>query len=170
MVIDLEKRTNIKFLRPSARMDAKRGGKKNKKKVESEEDWRYHPVLASGQVLASGMLDPILFQSYKNEVILPVIKLLCGLKFEEDFRLDDEMGVKPGRFAHVPVPEEFVNRPYVDLYEYFAANGVVPLGIYRVANNDGLFFFGNKLPFVYTSPVGPVLLREKDLVYVLKRN
>lgn len=165
MVIDLEKRTNIKFLRPSSR-----DGKRGKKAEQSDaEDWKYHPVLASGQVLASGMLDPILFQSYKNDVILPVIKLLCGLKFEEDFMMDDEINVKPGWFAHVPVPEVYINRPYVDLFEHFAANGAIPLGVYRVSNNDGLFFFGNALPFVYTSPIGPVLLREKDLVYVLKR-
>jgi hypothetical protein len=137
MVIDLEKRANIKFLRPSAR-DGKRGKKQGL--CDDEEDWKYHPVLASGQVLASGMLDPILFQSYKNDVILPVIKLLCGLKFEEDYRMDHEVGVKPGRFAHVPVPDDFINRPYVDVYEYFASHGVIPMGIYRVANNDGYIY------------------------------
>jgi hypothetical protein len=53
MIIDLEKRTNIKFLRPTAR-DGKRGKKQDTR--DDEEDWKYHPVLASGQVLASGMV------------------------------------------------------------------------------------------------------------------
>lgn len=166
VLTDLQKRTNIKFLQPSARSG---NGKKRVKTDAEEYDWNYHPVLASGRVLASGMLDPILFQSFKNGAILPFVKLLCGLKFEEDYQMEEELGVESSRFAHIPVPTQFEGRPYAELYSYFTAVGVVPLGIYRQSDNDGLFYWGNKLPYCYTSPAPPVLLREKDLIYVLRR-
>jgi hypothetical protein len=59
-------------------------------------------------------------------------------------------------------------RPFLELFQELVMNhGIVPLGIYRAADESGL---GNELPFVYTNPLASMLLKETDIICVLARS
>jgi len=165
-IISIEKRSNIKFVRPGVSRKSKRAVGPGE---EHASDWSYHPMLASGQILAEGMLDTILFCSYKDSVILGVCKLLCGIRVEEDYQQDKALSIQHSTFTLIPLPISFENRPYSALYRWMASQGIIPMGIYRQADTDGVYHWGNRLPYVYSNPLPSVLLREHDLIYVLMR-
>ncbi|KAJ3414468.1 potassium channel, sub T, member 2 [Chytridiales sp. JEL 0842] len=168
VILDLSRRTNINYLSPAA--------KKSKKTIQSQSaisttlvdeglDYLSAPVFAAGRVIVASMLDCMLYQLVKNPTVLEVVKQLCGVRTAKDVKLDKQMNINPAHLCQVNVPDSLVGRPFVELFDEFSIrHGVVPIGIYRASDNDGL---GNRLPFVYTNPLASLLLKENDVVYVL---
>ncbi|KAI8837435.1 hypothetical protein BJ741DRAFT_603461 [Chytriomyces cf. hyalinus JEL632] len=186
VILEVPKRSHIHFLHPSpttASTSYKRRFKsavtsvaknfmkpvpemKPKEKSALEHiDFLYTPVFASGRVVSSSMLDSILFQLYRNPSILEVFMTLCGVGGDKlDAGLSEVYGIRPSWITQVPIPREFVDRSYGDLYHEMAAHqGAVPLGIYRPVHPR----FRNVLPFVFTNPGAEVILHQEDMIFVL---
>ncbi|KAH6564138.1 hypothetical protein BASA50_006828 [Batrachochytrium salamandrivorans] len=179
VVIHLEKRTNIKFLRPTARKKrqirkSKFGVNRNQTRqqadlLDEQNDWIddvfFAPVFASGRVLASSMIEPVLFQTYTNPFILDIFNAFCGVQYLKEQSIHAQLGVERSGLCYICVPVEFVGRTFGLMFENLAHNaGVIPIGLLREEIDTGL---GNKLPFIVTNPIFSLLLKATDLVYVL---
>nr|KAJ3416644.1 potassium channel, sub T, member 2 [Polyrhizophydium stewartii] len=173
VVIHLHKRTNIKFLRPTARKRA------HKRKVSAlrrptssdlQHDWQddvfFAPVFAAGRALSTSMIEPVLFHTYTNPFILDIFNAFCGVQYKKNQDMHDQLGIDRAGLCYVTVPPEFVHLPFGKLYENLACSvGVIPIGLLREeVDQAGL---GNKLPFIVANPPFSLLLKETDLVYVL---
>ncbi|KAJ3330216.1 potassium channel, sub T, member 2 [Blyttiomyces sp. JEL0837] len=164
VIIELSKRSHINYLRPSAKQSNKRNRKASAVANTIEEqglNYLYAPVFASGRVVAAAMLDCILYQLLNNSSVLEVFNLFCGVRMKKDVELDKLLGIAPTFLSQIDVPDAYVGKPFGDLYrELTLHHGIIPVGIYRDADDQGL---GNRLPFVFTNPLASVLLRSTDL-------
>ncbi|KAI8909194.1 hypothetical protein EDD86DRAFT_150601 [Gorgonomyces haynaldii] len=79
-IIDLEKRSNVKFLRPSSRKMT-RGKKKEGPDFEADivHNAYYTPMYGAGRVLTTSMLEKVLYKLYFQPSILSVFRSICGL-------------------------------------------------------------------------------------------
>ncbi|KAK9720618.1 hypothetical protein K7432_004028 [Basidiobolus ranarum] len=120
---------------------------------------------ASGQVFVDCSIDHLFYQSYHNGAIMKIVKLLCGLRSQKDIAFDTKLNITSSYLCYIQVPPKFVGRPYDALYRELATEqGIIPLGLLRAPSMD----LGNISPFVLTNPVPAILLRDHDLIYVLK--
>ncbi|KAJ3389880.1 hypothetical protein HDU92_000825 [Lobulomyces angularis] len=174
IIIELQRRRNIKFLKPSGiRHEVAKERKKifgengngKQKMLQRTTDFFYHPLYASGNVVVGAMLDSILFQTYQNDSVLDIFKLFCGLRYEKDVEAEQNFGYEPSFLTPIPLPEGFEGGCFIDLYYHLTNLGIVPLALLRETVKE----WSNHLPFVYTNPVPSCLLRKTDLVYVLKK-
>ena len=96
-----------------------------------------------------------------------MVKLFCGIRYERTVQAYKDLKVDPSHLCYVDCPVEFVGNTFGDLYETFSVqNGIIPLGLLRPAGD--FKESGNILPYVYTNPLRSILLKEHDLVFVLK--
>ncbi|KAL7753310.1 hypothetical protein RI367_001085 [Sorochytrium milnesiophthora] len=129
-------------------------------------DVTFDPAFASGYAFVDSMLDNTLFQTYFNNTILDIVKLLCGLRSRTELIIDHDMKLQSSYLCYIDVPEDFVDKPFGELYENLAVeHGVIPLGLYRAPCER----LNNKFHFVYTNPPPKLLVKETDLVYVLNK-
>ncbi|KAK6097551.1 hypothetical protein MT418_001655 [Batrachochytrium dendrobatidis] len=179
VVIHLQKRANIKFLRPTARKrrqirKTRIGALQNHVPLEKDmrdayNDWIddvfFAPVFAAGRVLSNSMIEPVLFQSYTNPFILDIYNAFCGVQYLKQRHVQSQLGVERAGLCYVCVPQDFIGKPFGQLFEYFAHDaGVVPIGLLREEIDPSA---SNKLPFIVTNPLFSLLLKKSDLVYVL---
>ncbi|ORX63770.1 hypothetical protein K493DRAFT_322074 [Basidiobolus meristosporus CBS 931.73] len=122
-------------------------------------------IYASGQVFVDCSIDHLFYLSYHNKAIMKLVKLLCGLRSQKDLALDTKLDITSSYLCYIKVPEKFVGMSYNSLYRELATEqGIIPLGLFRAPDLD----LGNTTPFVFTNPVPAMLLKNDDLVYVLK--
>ncbi|TPX44523.1 hypothetical protein SeMB42_g01752 [Synchytrium endobioticum] len=169
VIIELQKRSHIKFLRPTGKRLA---GKKHRRQQQAPPEdidlggeHLFAPMFAAGRVVAAPMLDSILYQTFHSKVLLEVFNSLCGVRYQRDIDLDRELRIDPAYLSYIDTPDEFSGRPFKDVYRELALNhGIVPLGLLRDCDDPEL---GNRLPFVYGNPISSLLLKSSDLIFVL---
>ncbi|KAF9110634.1 potassium channel, sub T, member 2 [Mortierella sp. AM989] len=123
------------------------------------------PIFASGQVLVSRLLDNVLFQAYSKAHILDLVKLCCGFRFKQAIEMDQILGIDCSNICLIDPPAHSVGKPFLELFQALALGyGIVPLGLYRAPDSD----LKNSLPFVFTNPLPGILLKDTDMIYVLK--
>jgi hypothetical protein len=165
VLIELQTRNHIKFLRPGMRKLRKRSQQNTVSREGAVGDVLYAPIFAAGRVLVATMLDSILYQTYFNTSILEIFQLLCGIRLETHRQMDNALGIKPSYLTYIDFPADFTGKTFGELYRFLAENhGVIPVGLYR---DTGDAFLMNKLPFVFTNPLPGILLKPNDLIYVI---
>ena len=94
----LERRSNIRFLRPTAKKKMMNKRKRlnshldiihanNHKEPDWSDDFYFAPVYAGGRILSSSMLESILFQAYHNQFILDIFNAFCGVRYRVSYVL-----------------------------------------------------------------------------------
>ncbi|CDS07314.1 hypothetical protein LRAMOSA01263 [Lichtheimia ramosa] len=175
-IVNLVERSNIKF------MHLLQG-----KQVDDEEiDVFYTPAYAAGDVVAESLISNVLLsQTYSKPEIVQVIRAMSGMPVIHHSHLTSHLGYSSSskteyttrhqhtsstakastcRFASMPVPDSFVGKTFVALFEaWLLDHGILALGLFRAPTAA----FGNELPFVYSNPVPSLMLLESDHVYVL---
>ncbi|KAI8923981.1 hypothetical protein BC831DRAFT_12792 [Entophlyctis helioformis] len=173
LIVELGRRTNIKFLRPTVKHDVakrtlQRGNQPRAPPAEVAallHDPYFTPVYAGGRVISSSMVEPILFQTFHTPCTIDVFHALCGERFKTDLELDELMDIAPAGLCQIAVPALAVDRPYAFLFQILATEyGVIPIGLLRESIDPA---WGNKLPFVITNPVRSLLVKRDDLVFVI---
>ncbi|KAJ3396427.1 hypothetical protein HDU92_003049 [Lobulomyces angularis] len=178
LITELQRRQHIKFLKPVEKtaknfqkLRKKNFAKKFVNKTEkiknsSSLEYYYSPVFANGAVVVGATLESILFQTFQNDSILDIFKLFCGLKYEKDLHLEKIFNCEASFLGSIKVPTGFENSTFRDAYHYLAKHGIIPIALYRQPDLD----WDNILPFIYTNPVPSCLLKESDMIYVLKKS
>lgn len=108
------------------------------------------------------MLELTLYQSYFNPSNLALFKLFWGGRNARDLEIEQSFNVQQSMLQLVHLPLEFKGQSWRQLVAFLTASGVVPIGLLREAGS-----FDNRLPFVYTNPLGSVLLVPSDRVFLL---
>ena len=69
----------------------------------------------------------------------------------------------PRILEQIPVPKEYVNRQYSELFTgLLRESGTLSLGLYRARGT-----LGSPIPYVFTNPTKETVVHEDDLVYVI---
>ncbi|KAL1920915.1 uncharacterized protein VTP21DRAFT_11550 [Calcarisporiella thermophila] len=124
-------------------------------------------IYASGGAFSGSLLDHLLFQAFHKPAVVEVVRLLCGVRYQGSVELDSELGVDPSYLCTLEMPPAMVGKTYADLFMELCLNqGMIPIGLYRDVDKCML---ANDYPFVYTNPLGGIVLKASDLIYVLKR-
>lgn len=171
MIVDLERRSNMRFLRPTAR---KIKSRKRRLLSDTTQDMGqasvfhnacYTPNYAAGRVLSTPMLANVLYSLHFQPSIQKVFKAFCGVLTREDAHLERTHAFTGASVCSIAVPPECAGQSFLHLFQALAQHrGIVPLGLLRDEIDPLL---GNRLPFVLTNPPPSLLLRATDLVYVL---
>lgn len=67
----------------------------------------------------------------------------------------------------ISIPENLEKKTYGALFQLLAAQGVIPLGIYRGVLSMGIGPKANRMPYVFTNPPQETELYACDLIFVL---
>ncbi|KAI8894303.1 hypothetical protein BC833DRAFT_624078 [Globomyces pollinis-pini] len=159
IVTDLTDKSNAKFLS----IVANRKGKTTD--TIGLQDVYFNPLFASGRVVTSLMQESIISAAYFQPSIVSIFSILCGVRYEVDYELDNLLGFEPSNLCYIAVPENLLQYTFGHLYELLAQTvGIIPIGILRETD---VICLKNKLPFVYTNPPWSLQLRKTDLIYVI---
>lgn len=176
VVVEIVKQTNIGYL---DQVDDLEG------LMYDDDDYRFTPQFASGELFTSSLLDTIVCQAFYNPQIVAVVnKLISSRDLKEVTaavnKVTADIHVGPGKkqsldavssssLYQMPIPKEFHNGgKYGDMFKQMAQKGILALALYRGVNpqtNRGTKM--NTLPYVYTNPHESVELFEHDKVFVL---
>jgi hypothetical protein len=179
VVVEIVKQTNIGYLDQVDESDGV---------LYDDDDYRFTPQFASGELFTSSLLDTIVCQAFYNPQIVAVVnKLISSRDIKEVTaavnKVTADVQFGPGKkqsldaitsssLYQIAVPKEFhQGGKYGDMFKQMAAKGILALGLYRgvnPANNRGVKM--NTLPYVYTNPHESVELFEHDRVFVLSSN
>ncbi|KAI8603964.1 calcium-activated BK potassium channel alpha subunit-domain-containing protein [Dissophora ornata] len=158
IVVEILERSNIRFL------NFLKGKGSSGLSVGPSGFWMT-PIFASGQVLVTSLLDNVLFQAYSKTHILDLVKLCCGVRFKQAIELDQILGIDCSNVCLIETPPQFVGKSFLNLFQALSLkDGIIPLGLYRAPDRE----LNNALPFVFTNPLPGILLKNTDMVYVLK--
>lgn len=150
--------SNIEFLLPKNELSL---FKKNKMQYETTS------LFAGGEVYISSIIDTLTCQAYYNPHIVTVLhQLLTGGKNNINAGIRgicENVGLKQSNLWQIPIPEEFINKEFVELYTYLAEEAnMIAIGLYRLAGAQD-----NESPYVYTNPERDTRLSHRDRVFVL---
>lgn len=108
VTVELAQRSSIQF------MDKAQPHKKSKRWLTDAGaktlNAIFSPAFASGQALVTSLLDIILFQTYFNNHLLDIVKLLCGMRCHNDLVVDRELGIRSSYLCYIDVPEGYAVR------------------------------------------------------------
>ncbi|KAF8937868.1 potassium channel, sub T, member 2 [Dissophora ornata] len=176
IVVEILERSNIRFLvmRDLSMVRAYHGLNRQKNFLKGKgssglsvgpSGFWMTPIFASGQVLVTSLLDNVLFQAYSKTHILDLVKLCCGVRFKQAIELDQILGIDCSNVCLIETPPQFVGKSFLNLFQALSLkDGIIPLGLYRAPDRE----LNNALPFVFTNPLPGILLKNTDMVYVLK--
>lgn len=124
-------------------------------------------LFAAGEVYISSIIDTLTCQAYYNPHIVTVLhQLLTGGKnnLSAGIRgICENVGLKQSNLWQISIPEEFINKEFVELYSYLSEDwNMIPLGLYRLSGAQD-----NNSPYVYTNPERDTRLSHRDKVFVL---
>jgi len=177
VVVEIVKQTNIGYL---DQVDDQDGVM-----LYDDDDYRFTPQFASGELFTSSLLDTIVCQAFYNPQIVAVVnKLISSRDLKEVTaavnKVTADIQIGPGKkqsldavnsssLYQVPIPKEFhQGGKYGDMFKQMAAKGILPLGLYRgVDPKSNIGVKMNTLPYVYTNPHEAVELFEHDRVFIL---
>eukprot|EP01022_Parablepharisma_sp_SALTPOND_P016481 TRINITY_DN2420_c0_g1_i1.p1 TRINITY_DN2420_c0_g1~~TRINITY_DN2420_c0_g1_i1.p1 ORF type:complete len:1016 (+),score=87.41 TRINITY_DN2420_c0_g1_i1:1170-4217(+) len=149
IILELANPANIKYLELRGR--------------DYEGDFDFSPVFAAGDVYTYSIIDTLTAQAYFNPHIVTIFhQLLRGLDSKSTL-VRSAKELKQGKLLQIPVPEEFINKQFRELFLYLLDTyNLLPLGIYRMPGATD-----NRYPYVYTNPDPECRLSHKDKVFVL---
>ncbi|KAJ3310692.1 potassium channel, sub T, member 2 [Boothiomyces sp. JEL0838] len=166
-VVELRKRSNIKFLSPGSVHFAPKQRRRLMGKVDDNgptEDIHYSPMFVTGSVVAPIMMESILSSTYHQPSILNVFNVLCGVRYKVDSEIDSMLEFELATLRSIKVPREFVDGTFGRLYYNLCVTlGVIPIGLLRDVDDE----LGNVLPFVFTNPPWSLILKSSDSIYVI---
>ena len=151
VILELAKPSNIKYLESKGR--------------DYEGDYDFSPVFAAGDVYTYSMIDTLTAQAYFNPHIVTICQQLLRGSDSKSILTRSAKELKQSRLLQIPVPEEFINKQFRELFLYLLDNfSLIALGIYRLP-----WAMDNKYPYVYTNPNPECRLSHKDMIFVLGR-
>lgn len=150
--------TNIEFLLPKSELSL---FKRNNMQYETTS------LFAGGEVYISSIIDTLTCQAFYNPHIVTVLhQLLTGGKNNINAGIKgicENVGLKQSNLWQIPIPEQFINKEFVELYTYLAEEAnMISIGLYRLAGAQD-----NESPYVYTNPERDTRLSHRDRVFVL---
>ena len=167
-VVEIVRSPNVAYLDPEGVVRS--GGK-----VE----YKFTPQFAAGALFTTSLLDTLVCQAFYNNKIISVIsEIFSGVdrksRIEIEGELRGEIVQKKGVAAvvgstlyQIEMPE-LANRTYGSLFKHLAADGIIPIGLYRgVFPHMNIGPKQNKACYVYTNPAKDTELFSCDKVYVL---
>ncbi|KAF9196933.1 potassium channel, sub T, member 2 [Haplosporangium sp. Z 11] len=169
IIVDIAEKSNIRFLSMRDRTRTTMTGHEafsNSSLISGRNGgfWMT-PLFASGQVLVSSLLDDVLFQAYSKTHIQDLVKLCCGVRLKQAMELDQMLGIDSSMICLMDTPAQFVGKSFLGLFQTLSLlYGIVPLGLYRAPDRE----LNNALPFVFCNPLPGILLKQTDMIYVLK--
>ena len=123
-------------------------------------------VFCSGEVFLSSIIDTLTCQTYYNKHISTIIQqLLSGYKHKMNQTLLDiceNVGLRSSNLWQIEIPEQFINKTFLELYNEFCDRNLIVLGLYRLPGARD-----NNNAYVYTNPEKDTLLTHKDKIFVL---
>ncbi|KAJ3273634.1 potassium channel, sub T, member 2 [Terramyces sp. JEL0728] len=166
-VVELRKRSNIKFLSPGSVHFAPKQRRRIMGKADDNgpnDDIHYSPMFVTGSAVSPIMLESILSSTYHQPSILNVFNVLCGVRYKVDSEIDSMLEFELATLRSIKVPREFVDGTFGRLYYNLCETlGVIPIGLLRDVDPD----LGNVMPFVFTNPPWSLLLKNTDSIYVI---
>lgn len=163
-MIELVYPTNMDFLEPKSLI------KEDMKLAKQSKDFSYEylSLYASGEVYISAIIDTLTCQSYYNPHIITILKQLLSsgqndTNFLKLMGICDEAELKQSNFWQIPVPEDYQNKTFGELFLYLSTQrGLISIGLYRLPGATD-----NDRPYVYTNPPEDAKLTPHDRVFVL---
>lgn len=163
-IVDLNSRSNVKFLQVGSKSFTPRSRRQLKQKIVQEDEY-YSTSFAAGNCIFPSGLEHVLSGAYHNPSILQLFNCFAGVRFKNDLEMDASLNLESSNLSYIAVPKEFIGKTFGSLYYALSSClGVVPIGILRDPNYSGTH---NDLPYVYTNPLYSLLMQETDFVYVL---
>eukprot|EP00744_Colponema_vietnamica_P002453 GILI01003843.1.p1 GENE.GILI01003843.1~~GILI01003843.1.p1 ORF type:complete len:913 (+),score=151.79 GILI01003843.1:165-2741(+) len=123
------------------------------------------PLFAAGDVYLASMLDTLICQAFYNPHIVTILQqIITGDHSTNPIisALCNSTGLVQSNLWQIPVPRDYSNRSFKDMYAYLASRDIITMGLYR-----GATAFSNPLPFVFTNPPPHTRLTPMDRVFVL---
>jgi hypothetical protein len=164
IMIELVYPSNIEFLEPKSTQKEDL----DKAKEDNEFKYEYLSLYASGEVYISAIIDTLTCQSYYNPHIVTILKQLLSSGQSSANALKmmgicEEAEIKQSNFWQIPVPEDYHNKTFGDLFNYLCIQrALIPIGLYRLPGATD-----NERPYVYTNPESSVKLTAQDKIFVL---
>lgn len=164
IMIELVYPSNIEFLEPKSTQKEDL----DKAKEDNEFKYEYLSLYASGEVYISAIIDTLTCQSYYNPHIVTILKQLLSSGQSSANALKmmgicEEADIKQSNFWQIPVPEDYHNKTFGDLFNYLCIQrALIPIGLYRLPGATD-----NERPYVYTNPESSVKLTAHDKIFVL---
>jgi len=142
---------------------------KKEAKIDSEFRYEFTSLFAAGEVYISSIIDTLTSQAYYNPHIVTILQqILTGGKQSNNVirTICDLAELKQSNFWQIPVPEDYLNKTFGELFDYLAVDReLIPFGLYRLPGATD-----NKSPYVYTNPDASTKLTHRDKVFVLAAN
>jgi len=149
VILELANPANIKYLELTGK--------------DYDGDFDFSPVFAAGDVYSFSIIDTLTAQAYFNPHIVTIFHQLLRGSDSKSTLIRSAKELKQSKLLQIPVPEEFINREFRELFLYLLDNfNVIAIAIYRLTGATD-----NKYPYVVTNPDPECRLSHKDRVFML---
>lgn len=149
--------SNIEFLLPTAEIE-----RFNKNIITYEST----SVFSAGEVYVNSIIDTLTCQAYYNQHIVTIIhQLLTGGKNASNMLTKgalESVNLKSSNLWQIDIPENFINKTYIELFKAFCKKNVIALGLYRLSGAKD-----NNNSYVYTKPHPKTRLTPRDRIFIL---
>lgn len=137
----------------------------NNKSKESNLQYEFTPLYASGEVFTPSIIDRITCQSFYNPHIVTIIELILGgenaMMSRKSRELEEIFNLGGSNLYLVKIPEAYVNEPFKEFFYFLIkVHHCIVIALYRKNIIEGYYY-------VYTNPKKTTLLRDCDYVFVL---
>ncbi|KAI8897734.1 hypothetical protein BC833DRAFT_22950 [Globomyces pollinis-pini] len=135
VLLDVLRRSNIRFLTPGSTLIAPKATRKFLTKrsghhSETINDVHFTPMFASGRIVCPVMLESILSAAYHEPLTIKLFNILCGVRYKLDSELEKLLKFNQSQLSYVLTPPEFVGKTFGQLYKSLCLNnGIIPIEI-----------------------------------------
>ena len=122
-------------------------------------------VFSSGEVYVNSILDSLTAQAYYNKHIVEIIHLILKGENMVESKLKkilDDIGLISSQIFQCDVPDEFINKNFGELYDFFCEKNLVIIALYRLSEARD-----NDTGYVFTKPNYHIKITHRDKVFVL---
>ena len=141
---------------------SKQSSIKKVKKISSiekgiaEDVFLYGTVFASGITISDSMMNSLLYQSFYNPFLYPILKFFCGHRTESELKKDANLRMESVSLLTLSC-QHISQSTYGQAFTYLLEkHSILVMGMYR-----------HEQEFVYTNPLSDEILSKTDLLYVL---
>ena len=122
-------------------------------------------IFSSGEVYVNSILDSLTAQAYYNKHIVEIIHLILKGENMVESKLKkilDDIGLISSQIFQCDVPDEFINKNFGELYDFFCEKNLVIIALYRLSGARD-----NDTGYVFTKPNYHIKITHRDKVFVL---
>ncbi|KAG0597480.1 hypothetical protein M758_UG342600 [Ceratodon purpureus] len=160
MIVDMQHTFALHSLRPKFEIQKKHVLEKDYKR-NPDALVHFGPPFMEGKAVSPILLGFLLRASFYNRNTISIVEQL--IEGGHTIRNGTLSYRNPRRLKQVPVPREYVNRQYAELFIGLLHNqGILALGLYRARGT-----LGAPSAYVFTNPLKETIVFEADLVYVI---